>query len=64
MNKPKALELINQTIVDFQKFVVMSQDIYYKQDAARATDIGAQLHAMKHWVERTKMGEVVNEYRG
>lgn len=63
MNKSKALQQIDQTIANFQKFVISTQDLYYKQDAARATDNGAQLHTMKHWVEKQKQEEV-NEHRG
>ncbi len=63
MNKSKALEQIDQTIADFQKFVLISQEIYYKQDAQRATEIGAQLHQMKHLVEKVKTEEVINEHR-
>lgn len=63
MNKSKAIEQIDLTIANFQKFVLLSQEIYYKQDAQRATDIGASLHNMKHLIEKIKTEEVINEHR-
>ncbi len=63
MNKSQALTLIDQTILDFQKFVLATQEIYYKGDAQRALEIGAQLHRMKHLIESQNKEEVINEHR-
>lgn len=63
MNKASAIILIDQTIQDFQKFVLATQEIYYKQDAQMATEIGSKLHQMKYLVEKVKTEEVINEHR-
>lgn len=60
MNRAAAVTLIDQTIQDFQKFVIATQEIYYKQDAARANEIGAKLHEMKSLVSKQKEVEDAN----
>ncbi len=63
MNRTEALNTIDQAINTFQKFVLQTQEIYYKQDASLATEIGSKLHQMKHLIEKQKTEEVINEHR-
>lgn len=63
MNRAGALAQIDLVIKDFQKFVLLTQEIYYKGDAVRATEIGTSLHQFKHLIEKVKTEDVVNEHR-